>query len=88
MGQSRLNHLTLPKHKELLDNYGLVSVAFAQANDHRVEGYNDFLLTMHRMIITIWLIFNQKGSQSTGIYIIPGSPDKCRLFHFVSFGEI
>ena len=28
MGQSRLNHLTLLKHKELLDNnYGLVSVA-------------------------------------------------------------
>ena len=27
MGESRLNHLTLPKHKELLENYGLVSVA-------------------------------------------------------------
>ena len=29
MGQSRLNHLTLLKHKELLDNYGLVSVAMS-----------------------------------------------------------
>ena len=56
MEQSRLNHLTLLKHKELLDNKLWTCIGcyeFAQANDRRVEGYNDFLLIMHRMIITL-----------------------------------
>ena len=74
MGQS----LTLLKHKEL--RTCISCYEFAQANDRRVQGYNDFLLPVDRMINSIWLIFNQKGSQSTALFQGPQIIPFCFLW--------